>query len=424
MSVGIGVRPDGDEKGPAVVFHVPDGGTAEDGGVFPRLARPRFCYDDWTAARYPDPASAAKGLQKACGKTLATIVLIGTAEEAGRTYESEIWKQLYYAKTSDERDRVPVRRSFEAGEPFQFVFTDGSTLEFLPTPGGEVRVGENSIPVGTTAGLNRNNFLPHVFFRELIGQRLTHVGAETDDRPWGYGYRLSFCFENGWFLWFSFGNAPWRYRLEAEGGGRAFDLVPYRRIKEARLALCPPEISIPNGWFGHEYFTVYPLSRAAAETRRAGEYVGPRGDAFSFSSLYVMNGFFLRALEEEFDPSIRRTYLCEPGRELADWELRFFENGENVYTRDAVFRVLQKTRAVVRRIRQDPAGEDAAAFRLDFSTLLEDKEAWSDVRYERFYLPESERVGVFMDFFTRLCDRLERLLSRAGADDFIVFEGP
>ena len=127
----------------------------------------RFDFFKWSAPVYETPKEVVEALNQIDfkNKELEEVRCIGTADVVGfeshRLYqaiknagiepEDEWWEKYPYLST------IPIERKVRLCEPIQFVFSDGSTFEFMPMEDGGARFSQNSIPLRITDGLNKRN---------------------------------------------------------------------------------------------------------------------------------------------------------------------------------------------------------------------------------------------------------------------------
>lgn len=288
----------------------------------------RFDSFVWSAPFYQTPDEAAEALQRSgvIGKQLLTIHAIGLHLDAGDICDGILYDRLEQAGllpfdgNDDDRflshipqhpavGKVRVPRSVELCEPVQFVFSDGTSLELLPLPGGGARIGINTIPPGLVNGLNDSTFRSDLFFRELSGGVLctftftkstsciTQLHADRRYSRETTDHVLRMDFSDPYFH-LELCSLGGRYRLQA-ADSVLYDTLPYEQA-----ALCLQEneqIPIMEGPGEGGVFQMYPVSlspEADAGTPRSSRFTVGVND-------HILYGCIGHLLQKYYDPALQ-----------------------------------------------------------------------------------------------------------------------
>jgi len=392
----------------------------------------RFDFFEWTAPYYETPKEvyiALAGLNLN-GKTLKSINAIGSCRGVGSKQslyriirQAGIDLEDNWEKTYKHIDKVLVPWELHSCEPLQFAFEDGTSLEILPIEEGGARIGINSIPVGLVDGLNRSNVDMNIFFRELLGRRLsdTNLYVETISTKTINGYtfkrnggearirkeyKIEFSFEGAHKLTLSANSYSW-YRIAATGDfwetlGQP-DRIPFKRKKESVKEYEQGEIEITNGIDCGGVFLINATSK-----NDVIEFTDLDCFCISIDDVDVET-YLAHFLYKYYDPEIQR--------EL-DWEDPGFDwHDNNLYSFDDMKRILADIREVIKLLRED----------YDNPVLKPVKAYWvvsnRDISEEETNNLRRQKVLEAVDFYERFCNRIEKMMKLPGTD-IMSFTGP
>ena len=385
----------------------------------------RFDFFEWSAPYYETSEEVHAALTRLNleGKTLKSINAIGSC----RIMDSE--RSLYHIirlaginleedvrETYEYIDKVLVPWELDSCEPVQFVFDDGTSLEILPIEAGGARIGINSIPAGLVDGLNRSNVDTNVFFRELLGKKLSDIKLYVDTtlreviskytyKSKEYKYKIEFSFGGTRKLTLSAGSYSW-YEIAATGEFLETlglpDRIPFKR-KESMKNEQQAEIEITNGRDRGGVFLIYALGN---------------NDTIDFTDLDCF-GISIDDLDVEIYLShfLYKYYNPEIQKRL-DWEDPEFDwNDNNIYTFADMRQMIAEIREVAKLLQKD----------YDNPILKSVKAYWfvsnKDISEQESNNLRREKVPEAVDFYERFCDRIEKMMELPGTE-IISFTGP
>lgn len=384
----------------------------------------RFDFFEWSAPYYETSEEVHAALTRINleGKTLKSINAIGSC----RIMDSE--RSLYHIirlaginleedvrETYEYIDKVLVPWELDSCEPVQLVFDEGTSLEILPIEAGGARIGINSIPVGLVDGLNRSNVDTNVFFRELLGKKLSNIKLYVDTTSreviskYTYKskeYKIEFSFGGTRKLILSAGSYSW-YEIAATGEFLETlglpDRVPFKRKKQSMKKDQQAEIEITNGRARGGVFLIYALGN---------------NDTIDFTDLDCF-GISIDNLDVEIYLShfLYKYYNPEIQKRL-DWEDPEFDwNDSNIYTFADMRQMIAEIREVAKLLQKDydnPILKSVKAYWFVSSKDISEQES-NNLRREK--VPEA------VDFYERFCDRIDKMMELPGTE-IISFTGP
>ena len=390
----------------------------------------RFDFYKWSAPFYKTPMDVVKRVLELGveGKTLKSIRVIGKGDDPGKTRNGQLYRRLTDAGIDADWDwyetyphlhKIQVPQSVLLYEPVQFIFTDGTSLEILPTEDGGARVGFCTIPQALTKGLNNANFSADIFFAELLGKKLESFSVTTEEKITRYADR--FELENGrryqetrseYFFRFRFGDVwdfclrqEWRneFRMERE------KTVDYGKVLEAVQPTDQAEIMSGRAAGGN--FWIVPYASAGKDD---GEEWLPGQYGISVEE-DILHSYLSVFLYRYYDASVQdREQYEEDG---FDWY------GGNRYRFEAVRRMLADIRETACLLQEDFDDPRLEKIKKNFPWIEYAEKSLNEMTPEE--LNEVKRKGLkkAVDFYERFCLCMENMMTVPGCDT-ISFAGP
>ncbi|MBE6582179.1 MAG: hypothetical protein E7648_02815 [Ruminococcaceae bacterium] len=393
----------------------------------------RFDFFEWSAPYYETPKEVYKALEKTgvIGKKLVAINAIGSCNinSLGELYLydtitaagvelGDLWWEEY-----EKLDKVLVPWRFSMCEPIQFVFDDKTTLEIMPTQSGGARIGKNSIPAGLVNGLNHASINATDFFEELICKKLKDINIEIKSHQTEYinrynvddhkkyketrkHYSIKFDFDYPFDLDITQAWTGW-YGVGARDNYS--DRIPYERVK--RSTITHEYVEIVNGRDGGGTFWI-----VCANTNEKNKARVPSLDCFGIS-IYDgdVSQFLSEFLYRYFDPSVQKRE--EYDEEGFDWF------GINLYTFDSIRRMISDIKRVQEMIQYDYDNSALDSIKSHWSVYRYTDKTKNDLTAEEINELRKRVVPVAVDFYERLCKRLEQMLDIPG-NNVMSFAGP
>lgn len=389
---------------------------------------------EWSAKNYETPQRVLSALKRAEieGKVIKQVTVIGYADpipEGITIYDTvtsagiELGEGWFERGSENEYaylDKVRVPWKAEVCEPFRLLFTDGSTLEILPTGNGSARIAENSIPAEISDGLNPSNFDCEAFFAEAIGKTVENIEicAETKETSHYHTYRgdprnviESKESVTEYRLTFSLGNG---YEIELSQslislytvGMRSRDrgkTIPYARAIEALNE--NGRVTITSGVGHGGTFLIVPADLKGKNDFRVDCYCMSIED-------YDVETYLGDLLRKYFDPKVQ---IPKENR----YEGKEFDGNDlNYYTFDTIRRILDDVNALVDSL-ENGCAEPPGADRL-YIYARDPMNGISDAEKDEIIERLRETA---IDFYKRFSKRMTSMMSVPDCDA-VVFAGP
>ncbi len=382
----------------------------------------------WKAKTYSTPEEIRKGLRsfRLKNKVIKRVDFIGVSRidtrifpllyNAGVPFKCAADLEKQWEHTNDRS--LPCEA--ELCEPIVITFEDNTTFEFLPMPGGALKMSVNQLS-GGMMGLNHKTADATKLFRQLVGARIDHVTVRhftmEEYNPYSTRttYRYTFQFYTAFSETRDFGeNCGFElsYRCGAWYTVRLTDQCCFfhegnvtAKIKygDLRKALIPSrQIEIIEGHDGSSYFWIAPIRQDKNKDRKVEKYIEEEisieEDDVSRYLFFFLNKYFDRNFP----------YICrdEEYRVAFEWNLE-----HNIYTYADVKKMLEEIKSVSKMLQED----------FDNPSLDGVKKY---MRLDKEGVTVSEYVSAAVDFYDRFCRRMEAMMENAPQYELISFMGP
>jgi len=390
----------------------------------------RFEPCDWQAEEVSLPDSYLEKIAsyQLKGRVLNSIYIIGHTEPAfgaeelakrltaaGVPLQFDIHNGYQGFAAYPHLDRVPLPRKAHFYEPLQLVFQDGLTLELLPRGESRILLGANSIPAGTTEGVNHSNLDANALFSPLLGETLRSYGIRTSDTAvrhvsaYSEDYDADTQIRRKHTLYFDFGP---HFCLEIDCGlhpcvKATGTHLPALRYGETKRVFTP-----------QPYPALIPASGniSVAPTDKNGD-----------DPPNIRYGHYFMVDEIDFDQYLYHYFapLFDPAVQLDRYEYSrggFDHYDSNYYTAACTRNILAELRDVCAQLETKPP--------LSLRYTFADAPWMQWILLQRSEMPANEWVpylrqqcSVALDFYRRFIERVEIMLSLEGTE-LICFEGP
>ncbi len=398
-----------------------------------------FDFFKWSAPVYetPEEVVSALGELDFSGKEIKEIAAIGSTDELGLP-DSVVYRRILAAGAeigSDWKTAYPNMKNVivpcraRLCEPVQFIFTDGSTFEFIPMANGGARFACDTIPAGLTTGLNYPNFDLQKFFgdgikgasiktcsmRESINRNVFYdagrVGRGKPFEQTRTEYRYVFDLSNVHKVSFSMSRGGWFW---IEYGMSEADGIPYPRIEESLLK--NERIYIASGRCEGGTFWIQPVSskgEPAAARHSISDYENCGISVYESDVQEFLDDF----LYKYFDETIQELYGA--------MEIIFDWYGKNLYTYESVRGMIADIRETARLLREDYENPQLDYLKSRFVEFAAAAAA-SGEEPAVAAVPDkdSKTVSIAADFYDRFATRMEVMLAESPDCDMIAFSGP
>ena len=338
-------------------------------------------------------------------------------------------------------------------EPLQLIFTDGTTLEFLPMNNGGARIGINTIPTGLKNGINTSDCDVQMFLGEEIRGSApsnnpfaiicdckerydVHMRYDEDEDgifllPEDGSYSSSsksvkkafyylFNFENGYSLSvFSDPQAichSLQYKVSLQKNGKTI-YIPRSRV-EASVKDIYQLLIVPghgmNGWMQIRPYYRFDSGETDVWKGKSSRYAYGFSLSVDMDVCRVFLSIFLYKYFEVDDQERKRyDYYGEPE---FDWY------GVNHYSIKSTRKMIESVRKVANLLETDYDNEELDTVKKYFSARLFGKNA-DGMEAEEFI---RNRIFVAIDFYRRFADHMEIMTDEAERDgcNYIEIYGP
>lgn len=401
----------------------------------------RFDFFKWSAPIYENPKEAVLAFEKLNlrGKVLQSVSAIGFAEDIcktsnrlqyGRLLQAGMDLEKIYRCGYEHMDKILLPCEAELSEPFQLVFTDGTTLEILPMERGAVRFAVNSIPAGLTTGVNRSNLDAQALFgKELVGKEFeemtmdihkdstTYLSAyiaqkyePREEIRTKYHYRLEFS--EGMNLHITAESYNNGYRIKLRSFNREIE-IPYARVTDAKIETDQIVITPGHASGGSMWITpVCSIEREdgdCPEKRYANWAISMDDD--------ICYEFLGKLLYRYFDRSQQKRE--EYDDQGFDWY------GSNRYTYETIQKMLADIKMISGLLEQDfdaPELEEIKANYHAYTFGARDLDEPLTDEQKTEWIKNHKHIAI--DFYERFVERMETIMRESKGCDTIVFSGP
>ena len=400
----------------------------------------RFDFSKWSAPIYENPEESLLAFEKLAlrGKVVKSISVIGFAEDICKTSNGLQYHRLHQAGVDWEEirehnyehmDEVLLPCEAELYEPFQLIFTDGTTLEMVPTEDGGLRFAVNSIPAGLTFGLNRSNLDAQTLFgAELVGKEFKQLSMNIHKESStyltahviqnytpherihkDYYYRLEF----GGYISLRITAESYRnkYCLQLCSSDRELE-IPYKRVTAAQVKT--NQIVMMPGHASGGCMWITPISSDDRKGMgRASNHLA--NTAFSMDD-DICCEFLGEFLHRYFDPALQN-------REEYDRDFDWY--GSNSYTFEAIQKMLADIKKTSHLLETDFDSPALKKIKERFHAL-----SFGDMEVIIPLTPEQrsewirDHKDIAIDFYDRFAEKMETIMREAKDCDLIVFSGP
>ncbi len=399
----------------------------------------RYDFFKWSAPIYETPEEVVRAVNilPLEDKRVKGISVIGSAWKIGGHEKQQIYYrlcQLGYDYDDlihngyEHLDKVQIPCQAEIFEPFQIIFEDGDTLDFLPMEYGGARVAKNSIPAGLTYGMNRCNFDAQPLLGEgLIGAKFCEFSIDTiKENTYHYNKwniangssarkeikttrKYIFKFDNGHRLEIEHQYGDYTIKLLEDFQNKA--VMPYSKLKTIEKPMKQIEIEYIDGLMVFSAFN----SKAEYPDHNLPRTRYKNWSA-SVDDLYA-EMFLLKFLYRYYDETIQDREEYE--QKNFDWY------GHNYYTFEAMRSMISDlyTTADLLETNYDSAELDDIKKHFCAYSFPNDPTREHNTEEEKQTLTR-ENILIAADFYRRFAERLETLLRECDDCDMVVVSGP
>lgn len=400
-----------------------------------------FDFFKWSAPIYENPKEAVLAFEKLSlrGKVLKSVSAVGFAEDIcktsnrlqyGRLYQAGMDLEKIYKYGYEHMDKVLLPCEAELSEPFQLVFTDGTTLEILPMERGSVRFAVNSIPIGLTSGINTSNLDAQTLFgEELVGKvfeemtmdihkdSTTYLSAyiaqkyePREEIRTKYHYRLEFS--EGMNLHITAESYNNGYRIKLRSFNREIE-IPYVRVTAAKIetdqiVIMPGHTSGGSMWITPTRSAEYE-DDGCSEKRYANWAISMDDD--------ICYEFLGKLLYRYFDRSLQKRE--EYDDQSFDWY------GSNRYTYETIKKLLEDVKRISKLLEHDfdaPELDEIKANYHAYTFGARDMNERQTDDQKAEWIKNHKHIAI--DFYERFVERMETIMRESKDCDTIVFSGP
>lgn len=399
------------------------------------------CFDffKWSAPVYETPMEVVEALGKIdfSNKKIEKIRCIGAAEIDGldspKLYSAiknaGIEPGDYWWENYPHLSDIPIDRKAILFEPVQFVFSDGSTFEFLPMEDGGARFSENAIPQDISDGLNQCNIDFNSFMGEEIAGKIisscemkvirtedesvTYPSCVNTKKPHtvthtNYRYIFSLEYPLDIIIQMSW---PSNYSLELDKYF-ACNTISYQKAQECVRRV--NQVCIAPGKDSGGVFLIIPthsgedIFGGKHGLSRYANYVTSVDEAYIYEFLSVF-------LLEHYEAGLQDGFRDVEG---FDW------NGINLYSRESVLQILSEIKRTVDLLKTDFDHPELTKIKERFHPNTFSENTGNNLSEEEKNRLFSENRDLAVDFYTRFVNRIETVLAELPDCDVISFAGP